>query len=375
MSTSAAGAAAVLLTAGIIVPFFFFLLITRVTVVRPEEADEPGNGYRKIGVSQSRTNAINLNRTAHKPRPGQPPELQSLFIYPLKSCRGIELTRSRVLPTGLEFDRLYTFAQQRETAGEGQDPSTRTWEFLTQRQLPLLANVEVELWLPVPRVTGNGAEIGEGAEDKGGIIVVQFPWAHTGLTGLVQWAITKLTRGYSAHPKKKFMLPVNFPSEETIKTNGYEYETVRIWKETTLALNLSSEVPLEIKSYLGMQPDRPLGLFRMDPSRQREVFRCAPTKETAGYQPVIDFHDALAWQYPLHLMSLNSMWDFESMMLKDDTVNPLDVRRFRSNMIISRAEAYDEETWRKISFSHDFTGDEKSLFDVSCRTVRQVELN
>lgn len=32
-------------------------------------------------------------------------------------------------------------------------------------------------------------------------------------------------------------------------------------------------------------------------------------------------------------MSLNSLWDFEAKMPKDDKMLPLDVRRFRSNMI------------------------------------------
>jgi uncharacterized protein YcbX len=95
-------------------------------------------------------------------------------------------------------------------------------------------------------------------------------------------------------------------------------------------------------------------------------------------------------QYPLHLLNLSSLQDLESKMEKDQIIPSLDVRRFRANMIgnspfpqpytssldlilqpVSAAEAYDEETWRSISFGRDADGNaQRSVFDVSCRTVR-----
>jgi len=49
--------------------------------------------------------------------------ISQLFIYPVKSCAGIEVSASRMTPTGLEFDREWMIVDQ-----EGQ--------FLTQRQIP-----------------------------------------------------------------------------------------------------------------------------------------------------------------------------------------------------------------------------------------------
>lgn len=37
----------------------------------------------------------------------------------------------------------------------------------------------------------------------------------------------------------------------------------------------------------------PIALFRLPPSQYREVFRCAPTKEEIGHQPVTAFADAV----------------------------------------------------------------------------------
>ncbi|KAL6860102.1 hypothetical protein ACO1O0_004127 [Amphichorda felina] len=297
-------------------------LLVSVIIFQRASADpehELRRTHSHIGLSQSESNLRDQYSPAHQPKLGQPPRLQSLLIYPVKSCQGIELTRSRVLPTGLEFDRLYTFAQLRERREDDEDP---TWEFLTQRQLPLLASVKVGLWLPK-----TGGTAGKPGATSGGFLAVRFPWKRPGLTGLLQWTLAKLQQGPYSSPEKVFMLPLDFPSQDDIARRGYEYANVRIWKETTTALNMASEVPVELRQYLGLK--NRLGLFRMDPSRQREVFRCAPRKEVAGYQPVVDFHDA----YPLHLLSLSSLQDFDSKVEKDQIIRALDARRFRANII------------------------------------------
>lgn len=87
------------------------------------------------------------------------------------------------------------------------------------------------------------------------------------------------------------MLPLDFPSTEDIAARGYQYQPVKIWKDTPRALNMERELLPELAPYLGVE--HRLGLFRMDPANRRDVFRCAPQKEALGYQPVIDFHDSV----------------------------------------------------------------------------------
>jgi uncharacterized protein YcbX len=70
-------------------------------------------------------------------------------------------------------------------------------------------------------------------------------------------------------------------------------------------------------------------LFRVDPGRLREVKRCAPRKEEAGYQPTTGFQDA----YPLHLINVSSVKDLEGKIGKVEGLEELDVRRFRANII------------------------------------------
>lgn len=56
----------------------------------------------------------------------------SLFVYPVKSCAGIELQRAQVTPRGLRFDREWMVV-------------TPAGRFLTQREAPRLALVKTAL--------------------------------------------------------------------------------------------------------------------------------------------------------------------------------------------------------------------------------------
>lgn len=60
------------------------------------------------------------------------PHITALNVYPVKSCRGIALTRARITETGFEHDREWLV-----TTPEG--------KFLTQRERPLLAQIETAL--------------------------------------------------------------------------------------------------------------------------------------------------------------------------------------------------------------------------------------
>lgn len=249
--------------------------------------------HSKLGRPPRESNLRLQYDPRHESQPGKVPRVESLYIYPVKSCRGIELDRSRVLSTGLEHDRLYMFAQRKSsptstfTEAGGQTGANRAWEFLTQRELPLLANVKVDIWLP--DTTKKSRQLGS---LQGGFVVVRFPWQDKGLSGLIQLIAAKFSRGLSAVTEKEFVLPLEFPSKQEIDAMGYTIEHVKIWVDVPCALNMSKEIPAELAAYLGVKNQ--LGLFRADPLNRRQVFRCAPRQETLGYQPEVDFQDAVS---------------------------------------------------------------------------------
>ncbi|KAL6883938.1 hypothetical protein HDV57DRAFT_435896 [Trichoderma longibrachiatum] len=336
-----------------------------------ERSDALQQTHTKVGISPSHSNLRAQTSPDHNHQPGKAARIQSLYIYPVKSCRGIEVERSRVLPKGLEFDRLFAFARQKPEARDavvrsGEEGAQRAqWDVLTLRQVPLLANVQVDLWLPDAGKTSR--QLGRVG---GRFVVIRFPWKDSGVKGVMQWISAKLSRGLGGVPEKEFMLSIDFPSAEEIKAAGYCYGDARLFNKTIHALNLRNEVPPELGHYLGVTA--PVTIFMIDPARRREVFRNAPRKEDAGQQPVIDFQDA----YPLHLVNLTSVRALESKVQKDQDLEFLDARRFRPNIIVSGLKEYDEDDWRSIKFSRPFQGgtaedsEPPSRFDVSCRTVR-----
>ncbi|KAL0944366.1 mosc domain-containing protein [Colletotrichum truncatum] len=323
--------------------------------------------HSRIGVTPPKSNLKDQFSATHKEaRPGAAARLQALFVYPIKSCRGIEMSKSKLLPTGLEFDRLYTFAQLKSAFPVALDAPEETkdkhsWEFITQRQFPLLATVKVDVYVPDP--TKSTAFMEQRSGDAW--IVFRFPWQDRGFAGAMQWIAAKIRDGWRAVPEKEVLLPIEFPTAKDIEQRGYTYEDVRVWKEMVPALNMGKEIPRELSLYLGVS--NKLAIFRVDPSKLREVYRCAPPKDEAGYQPIVGFQDA----YPLHLMNLSSLSEFDSQVPKDDDLKQLDVRRFRSNIILAGAPAYDEESWKSVTFTQ---GTSKTTtpaeFQVSCRTVR-----
>lgn len=261
----------------------------------PRKSDALPVTHTRVGLQPSKSN-LRDHRAADRAGSGAA-EVKSLFIYPIKSCKGIEVARAKVVHTGLEFDRLFTFAQLKGSspvgAADGRDNEARddqpAWEFITQRQFPLLATVEVELWQPdLDKLRGGERE----TKSDETFLVIRFPHRRAGAFGILQSFAAKCLRGWRAVPEKEVLLPVEFPSAAEISAKGYTRERVRVWKDTATALNLGSELPEELGRYLGVK--NPLGLFRSDPADLRPVFKCAPAKEAAGYQPVVSFQDSVS---------------------------------------------------------------------------------
>ncbi|KAK3390904.1 hypothetical protein B0H63DRAFT_125685 [Podospora didyma] len=332
--------------------------------VPPSKRDALLQTHSSVSLTRS---GLETNVSPDKSSQVSPGTIRSLWIYPVKSCKGIEVGQSKVLPTGLEFDRIYTFAQLKSRFpvsldASDEEKSEHKWEFITQRKYPLLATVQVDLYVPDISKSRAQPQLSKSGDV---FIVVHFPWREAGFRGVLQWIAAKLARGRHAVPEKEIVLPAAFPPQQEIEERGYTYEPVTIWKDTIMALNMEADLPRELAPYLGVS--NRLGIFRVDPARLRQVFRCAPTKADAGYQPLTGFQDA----YPLHLLNLSSLRDLDAKIQKDDNLRNLDPRRFRANIIIDGLSAYDEETWKTLRFTPGPSSrHQPSRFHVSCRTVR-----
>jgi uncharacterized protein YcbX len=342
------------------------LLIGALVIYEREQArlraDQP-KGCRKLGLKIESNLTNEFDKKFSEGRPPSTEEtsaewwrLKSLWIYPVKSCRGVELNRGTVISAGMEYDRQFTFAQLKSPFPVAEntpnkEKAAHKWEFITQRQYPLLAKVRTEMWVPdqsVDTYTPHTEDV-----ESGGVIIMSFPYQLAGWNGYLArfgaWI-------WGTVPEKQFRVPFD-PTPVQIEKAGYAYEKMTIWKDTVSALNLEIEIPDELRYFLGIS--NKLGLFRIDNAKLREVHRNAPAKEDLGYQPVTGFQDA----YPLHLVNLASIRDVERQMPKVKGAPRLSAARFRANLIITGPDAYLEETWRRIKIGF-------YEYDVSCRTAR-----
>lgn len=275
------------LTVGATLLFFAvpLLVLSPPVPVRISEALE--QTHSKLGLPASETN---LPSRAEEVPEDEKPRVRSLLVYPVKSCHGVELTRAKVVPEGLQHDRIYTLARLRDKVSADGEP---VWEMISQRQFPKMAKLSVDVWCPDPAKT-RGQLSEQGSDET--FLILRYPWARPGFGGVLDWVYAKLGKGWRAVPEKEILLPVNCPSEAEIEKNGYKFELLSIWKDTIKALNMGKELPEELGGLLGVN-DR-IGLFRMGVDGRREVYRCAPRKEEAGYQPVIKFQDAVRSNHP-----------------------------------------------------------------------------
>lgn len=287
--------------------------------------------------------------------------VKSLWIYPIKSCRGVELNQGTVIGTGMEYDRQFSFAQLSSkfpvSANTPQEEKAKhTWKFMTQRSLPPMATIKTEVWVPDPS-SPTYSERHPNVQ-SGGVLVIKFPRIQfdEGLMGKVK-DILPLVFGL---PEREIHIPFN-PTPEQIANNGYAIDDMEIWKDKPRSLIIASTEKddawvQELRSYLGITNH--LALFRVSKDDQpREVYRCAPRKEELGYQPTVGFQDA----YPLHILNLASVRNVGSRLQKG--APPLSARNFRPNIVVTGGGAYEEDCWKRIKI-----GDYE--YYVSCRTVR-----
>ena len=287
-------------------------------------------------------------------------KVKSLWIYPVKSCRGVELNRGTVIGTGMEYDRQFCFAQLSSKFPTSLDTpqeakACHTWKFITQRSIAAMAMVKTEVWVPdpsSPTYTKQHPNV-----QSEGVLVLRFPKLNNASTfgGRLINLLTSIF-GMAEH---SVHIPFN-PTSDQIKDNGFITEQMQIWKDSPKSLKIASTESSnlwiqDLRFYLGITSH--LALFRVSKEDTREVYRCAPRKEKLGYQPTVRFQDA----YPLHILNLASVQDIGKKL--DKGAPPLGALNFRPNIVITGGEPYAEDSWKRINIG------EYEYF-VACRTVR-----
>ncbi|KAK8244540.1 MOSC domain-containing protein [Phyllosticta capitalensis] len=340
---------------------------------REDDRPPPPEGCRRLGLDPAQSNFRDQYKSKYGKDLTQKGDkaigrVKALTIHPIKSCYPVELTHSEIVGEGMKYDRQLTFAQLISSIPKADDPQvTHQWNFMTQRANRNMTKIKTEMWVPDPSSPTYSPD-GEWVKSEG-CIVVSFPYIEDDKSSLI-YKLEQMgnfirrsflrQRGLDNHgPRVYFRVPYN-PSLERIKEKGHTFESVKIWTDCPIALNMGIEIDPEVleklRYALGMS--NPVTLMRIDPNGYREVFRCAPRKgEHVDYQPIVGMQDA----YPLHIMNFASVHDVARNV--GSAINKLDARRFRANIYVTGIPAFAEDHWKVIRIG-------KARFHVSCRTAR-----
>lgn len=192
------------------------------------------------------------------------PHVSAIFIYPVKSCRGVSLPRAAVVARGLDGDRRWMVV--------GADD-----RFVTQREEPRLALVDVSL---------DGEALRLAAPGVGSV---------------------RVPRRGDQGPRR----------------------TVRVWRHQAAAVE-HAEGSDWFSAYLGA----PHRLVYMPDDHQRAV-----NPEKAGRGHIVGFADG----YPLLLIGQSSLDDLNARLAQ-----PVEMRRFRPNLVVEGASPFAEDQWRAL---------------------------
>lgn len=275
------------------------------------------NGWTK----QSTLLLPRLNRLWHwrQRRRRQSSEIVSLRMYPIKSCRGIEVQGTTLKEQGLELDRRWMLV----------DASTR--EFLTIRQIPEMTLIRT------------------GLSPDGSELIVTIP-----VKGATESGNT--TRADKSAVTVNTVRIPSHPSQEWLEANTV-VAPVKIWDNDTDGHIYSDAINAPFSAFLG----RAVELVYKGPTPR--VLKGNGAPKLLGRVQSTGFPDV----FPILIASEASLAELNS-RLRGQNVDPITVERFRPNIIVRGETPWIEDSWKTVRIrsssgnsSPDGTGSKESF--------------
>jgi hypothetical protein len=90
----------------------------------------------------------NLIREAAERHQAMTISISKLFLYPIKSCRGIPVSSAEITPLGFKYDRNYMLVEVKPPKADDNDGlKPETWVPMTLRQHPRVSVLTIKLCL------------------------------------------------------------------------------------------------------------------------------------------------------------------------------------------------------------------------------------
>ena len=197
-------------------------------------------------------------------------QITDLFIYPVKSLKGIALNESMTALRGLQYDREWMV-------------TTSDYEFITQREIPLMSMIEVSIDLD---------------------------------------ALT-----LSSKNNTKFQVPLLSSNTNVIKAS--------VWGDICDAYDEGDDASLWLTSLLGQYKNKSLRLVRYSSLGIRPV----PAKYLNGVEAQSAFSD----QFPYLITSWESLEKLNTGLIKNGS-QVAEMDRFRPNIVVKGIDNLEKKT-------------------------------
>lgn len=203
--------------------------------------------------------------------------VSELYVYPIKSCQGIKLKQAEVKFQGFSGDREMMLVSKKG-------------KFLTQRQFPNLARVQVTL---------EGERVSLSVQDN------------------------------------------SLPSLTFVPTRAGREMEIEIWDESTVAIDQGDEVASWFHRLLQLDEQKQCRLVKQSPQYVRSLEK----PSTVRGKPV-----SFADNYPFMLTATASLRELNERIIEIDRQpsQAIPMNRFRPNIVIETTEPFIEDNWSSI---------------------------
>lgn len=310
-------------------------------------ASQRGNRYsirRRLRHLQKLDSTTGNMADQYDPKFGLPPDaasdgplrIKAMYLHPVKSCGPVEVNRALLTKSGFVYDRCFAFAT--ETINRDNAAASR-WRFISQRTKPMMSLIKTELWLPHQK-----SDICDSLVQSGGCVVMKFnnpdipSWTDRLDALLHTWSLW-------AAPEISFIVPLQMATTHTGK-HETRLKTFGIHHRDAMGLDLgglpSVAIALpKLKRFLGIPEGQSLTLFRCTSDTLTRTDKNLAPLEHIGSPAVHGYTD----QQPININSLASVHAVSKLLPFEN--QPLNALRFRANIWIENAPAFEEETWKR----------------------------
>jgi uncharacterized protein YcbX len=287
-----------------------------------------------------------------------PVRIKAIFVHPIKSCAPVELHRAQLVKSGFLWDRCFALATE---VNRPESEGGPVWRFISQRTKPLMSQIKTELWL-----RHEDSDARNPLVRSAGCLVFKFPDPDP-----LNW-LDRIKQLLDSRQKEVSAVVPLHPAEAYQKEHGITMKPFTIHSREAKGLDMGNAPTVaaalpKLKRFLNIPEHQNLTLLQCTPNTLVRTEKNLAPLEHIGQPAVHGYTD----QQPVNINNLASVHAVSALLPAEN--QPLNALRFRANIWITGAPAFDEETWKRCRVVPKQQGGAESVsptLSVVCRTSR-----